>query len=453
MSLQVWLPLNGDLHNQGLSNINIIDHEVTINNEGKIGKCYEFKSGSYLSSSSIINFNSNIISIAGWAKFSSSDAGSGYLFGVSNSTSPTFMLWRKSSELRYYANKTSQGTIDISNYQNDWHHYTFTSNGTIIKVYIDGVLVKEKKVSIDVLGEQYVFVGARHSNDDKGGAIFYNGFLNDIRIYDHCLSVKEVEEISKGLVLHYKLDNIINNIVYDCSGYNHNGSIIGSFNFNNTSARYKNSIMMNNINTANHIECNDIINLPINGITVSFWAYTEKTSSYVLYIDQNMSFAVNSSGGGFYVSRASSAGFPMTEFKINQWNHVVLIRNGDTYKAYINGKNIPRSQSNNNWTHQVSNIYLFNRKYNNNYAANASISDFRMYATELTEKQILELYNTSMTIDNIGNGYSRDIIEDNLLNIDKQGIFHNSKLSDSNENIIASITKSKELKVNNFYEY
>ena len=34
----------------------------------------------------------------------------------------------------------------------------------------------------------------------------FNGALNDVRIYDHCLSPKEVEEISKGLVLHFPLD-------------------------------------------------------------------------------------------------------------------------------------------------------------------------------------------------------------------------------------------------------
>jgi hypothetical protein len=42
MSLQVWLPLNGDLHNQGLSNITITNNGAIVDNNGKIGKCYSF---------------------------------------------------------------------------------------------------------------------------------------------------------------------------------------------------------------------------------------------------------------------------------------------------------------------------------------------------------------------------------------------------------------------------
>jgi hypothetical protein len=42
MALQVWLPLNGDLHNQGLSNVTVTNNGATVDNNGKIGKCYSF---------------------------------------------------------------------------------------------------------------------------------------------------------------------------------------------------------------------------------------------------------------------------------------------------------------------------------------------------------------------------------------------------------------------------
>lgn len=42
MSLQVWLPLDGDLYNQGLTEAILDNHNATIDNNGKIGKCYSF---------------------------------------------------------------------------------------------------------------------------------------------------------------------------------------------------------------------------------------------------------------------------------------------------------------------------------------------------------------------------------------------------------------------------
>jgi hypothetical protein len=43
--------------------------------------------------------------------------------------------------------------------------------------------------------------------------------MNDLRIYDHALSVKEVQELSKALMVHYTFNDVANeattNIIYD----------------------------------------------------------------------------------------------------------------------------------------------------------------------------------------------------------------------------------------------
>ena len=76
MSLQVWLPLNGDLHNQGLkgdilaTNINTL----TFNSNGKIGKCYQ-RATTDSQVTTGINLNTNFLdifnttaSVAMWVK-------------------------------------------------------------------------------------------------------------------------------------------------------------------------------------------------------------------------------------------------------------------------------------------------------------------------------------------------------------------------------------------------
>ena len=52
MSLQVWLPLNGNLNNQGLSEVTVTNSGAAVDSSGKIGSCY------LVNKSSRISFNS-----------------------------------------------------------------------------------------------------------------------------------------------------------------------------------------------------------------------------------------------------------------------------------------------------------------------------------------------------------------------------------------------------------
>ena len=85
-----------------------------------------------------------------------------------------------------------------------------TTFGTNWKLYINGQCVQEKTSSANpVILYGNIYIGEKQA------------LYNDFRIYDHCLSPKEVKEISKGLILHYPLNSIINNnILLNSAAYN-----------------------------------------------------------------------------------------------------------------------------------------------------------------------------------------------------------------------------------------
>ena len=85
---------------------------------------------------------------------------------------------------------------------NEWHHIVFTRTGTAIKIYRDGTLVTNATFSgtLPTYSDGYgVGVGCFHYSGNIYPLI---GSIQDFRIYDHCLSAKEVRELSKGLMIH-----------------------------------------------------------------------------------------------------------------------------------------------------------------------------------------------------------------------------------------------------------
>jgi hypothetical protein len=82
----------------------------------------------------------------------------------------------------------------------NWHHYSFIFTSNFVSCYIDGVysggssLTPPYNLGINLIGYY------------SGSSYAFDGLLDDVRIYNHALSQKEVKELSRAKVLHYDFD-------------------------------------------------------------------------------------------------------------------------------------------------------------------------------------------------------------------------------------------------------
>ena len=218
MALQIWLPLINNVENQGVSNIPIINNGVTFVDNGKIGKCASFNNN-YFSLQNLSNFNT--ISVSFWMKPANINQ-TGCLLNYRIGIGLDIAVFLIQGKVRFDAGGQ---TVFNYTYTTDWQHVTVTYDGNIKSLYINGILNQSVTINkaISCTATKGT-VGASSANTISGSDNNYIGLLNDYRIYDHCLSPKEVKEISKGLVLHYPLNSLVNpNLVknsYFCTNMN-----------------------------------------------------------------------------------------------------------------------------------------------------------------------------------------------------------------------------------------
>lgn len=222
MSLVVWLPLNGDLENQGLSNITVTNNGATIDDNGKIGKCYSFGPSKRITISQPSNLSTTAASLSCWVNLSAWGSSYDSLVNLStgtgwNDTRLAFVRNNTANRICFcVANgSTFNTTVMTSDLPlNTWTHLTGTFDGSTIKIYVNGVLNNSAATTFNslVYGSAVLNLGSW----SNGNNYPINGKLNDVRVYSHCLSAKEVKELAKGLVLHYRLagpggENLVKN--------------------------------------------------------------------------------------------------------------------------------------------------------------------------------------------------------------------------------------------------
>lgn len=231
--LSVWLPLNGNLDNQGLSDGAIAANGATVSNSGKFGECYQFNGSSSISIASVaIPLNTPEWSFCCWFCLSDTTTTTATCLFSERSAAGvagyTIFLYPNNGNILIDDGKRSTfNTMSLT--ANTWYHLAVlrTLGGKIdtvigdavvgsssigesiynnaYMVYINGKL--KASGAADGLGEATTvntngcLIGSALTTGDQG----FKGKMNDVRIYTHAISKDEIHRLSQGLVLHYPL--------------------------------------------------------------------------------------------------------------------------------------------------------------------------------------------------------------------------------------------------------
>lgn len=549
MSLILWLPLNGNLDNNGIENVSITNNGATVSNSGKIGKCYTFTNQNIVvtPTTDLKNQFNNEASISCWVKVSTSH--STYAQCITYGTVST--SWNQiyfgidingnGVPIGNIADGSNHTNLNFSAIKDDvWHHLCLTYSSGAMKAYLDGAFINSTTTAyVPSWGNATVFAIGGNSSE-----VFKTGdSMNDVRLYNHCLSAKEVKEISKGLVLHYPLNtlsttgvNLIDHInaggrttvsnnivtttgenadtyfylalstalvegktyrlscvgtniptglkwyfpvgsqvntscpfyigngynesifvanstaavstvlmddngstaalranqssfydfnleevigVYDCSGYDYNGTITGTLTTSSDSARYGLSTYTSSGDT-NYIQT-PTLHLPGDQITMTYWFKSSNKSpgkGYHEPFNDGITYELGMTGSGYlraglyvngtrYVDDGTS-----NKLTDGSWHMCTMTYDGTTIKRYVDA--VMEKSTTVSGTLATSGYFILGHLLtSSDYCSKeAYTSDVRLYTTALSATDIKELYETGQSIDNKGNIYAYEFKEE-----------------------------------------
>ena len=201
MPLRIWLPLNNSYENRGIDGSPVTTGGV-FETPGKLS-AYCWRSSARISVPYTYG-STERLSVCMWVKPNSASAWTS-VFGWGNTSTRANRIEVSAtggSEYRFFGSNdclvanNAVATTDMTNAV--WHHFAMVADGTNVKFYLDGALSKtltqKSQVSATFDGTNTFYFG--------GYSDTFNGYYNDVRVYDHALSQKEVTELAKGMMLH-----------------------------------------------------------------------------------------------------------------------------------------------------------------------------------------------------------------------------------------------------------
>jgi len=204
--------------NQALTFDGIDDHVCISYHENLPSEQFTFSSwvkiGDNPNGESIVDLGSDI-NQNWWLRASDAGNDKGVVFGIGGGTS--FSVTEQ--ELPFHEN------------ENGWHHIAAVYNGLAMTLYLDGEFMGSSQAVLDTAKTRFSFGQVRN-----GGSDYFEGGLDDVRIFDRALSQTEillnkditVSNRTEGLVGYWKFDEGQGSKAFDLSDSQLDGFLFGA---------------------------------------------------------------------------------------------------------------------------------------------------------------------------------------------------------------------------------
>ncbi|MBI5133950.1 MAG: LamG domain-containing protein [Candidatus Taylorbacteria bacterium] len=333
---------------------------------GKRGKALDFDgSNDYIDAGASVSLSNNSpFSYSVWFKLSGSqqtrtlmgkhtDATGGASLGIDDSAA---------NKLKFHLNSYASQRVNSTATFDDgrWHYAVGTWDGDILRLYVDGAL----DVSSDVANTlTFPAVNFQIGRWVGGSSQYFNGQIDEARVYSRALSASEVSELyrmnqtevggsqedrmSSGLVGYWSFNgkdiDWRANKAWDRSGRSLHGSIV---NMGTTTAPVTGKIGQA-LNFAGSTEYVEVPQPLASGspFTISMWYYPNAINgSYeILYsgtdnIDLQLFFHQTTKALTTSIENLEiGAGFTLSASTINKWHHIVWTYDYSRRKVYVDG--------------------------------------------------------------------------------------------------------------------
>lgn len=290
---------------------------------------------------------------------------------------------------------------------NTWYHVCLVRTLSTITLYLNGIQESQTTTIGGNPGNNF-YIGRFHDT----GNYFFNGQINDVRIYDHALSQKEINDLSKAKILHYTF-NKDEDVVYDGSGYKRNGIPGGNFltsydsNIGTLSGRF--------VSANSFIQTIDDLKFLRKNFSISAWVKSDNIALYQHIFskgDNVISTAIYQSKMycKFRINGTTFNPQGVTVLETNKWYHLVWQYDGEKIRFYINGILDLETNAFGEITEATDTVWI-GRETNGSYFQ-GNISNIEVFSKNLSHNEIQDLYQTRIKIDNQGNLYADEIVED-----------------------------------------